>query len=323
VRIDRPVSGLARRSRTLLAGEVERTIDAVLAGPLPERVARSVVEHRVLERMVAELGAAYAERGYEDAGGVADELLRSEEMSALLAALVERVLEDPATRRGIAGLLETPELRAAVAATGGGFASDVADALRARLGRWDDGLQTAVRRLLRRHPARVRGSDYGGGLARALALVLDAALVQAAFLVGAGSLGLVLALAGVDATHPAVAAVAALGWAAVGVGYFVGFWSTTGQTPGMRLVGVAVATHAGWGVPPGRAVLRLAGLVASILLLFAGFVPAFVELRRRALPDLLAGTVVLRRSRAPASTGWGDVAGAGEGDPLPRPTAGR
>jgi uncharacterized RDD family membrane protein YckC len=39
--------------------------------------------------------------------------------------------------------------------------------------------------------------------------------------------------------------------------------------------------------------VRLIGLVLAIVPCFAGFLPALVDDRRRALPDLLAGTVVL------------------------------
>ena len=39
----------------LSAPEIARVIDRALAGPLPEEIARSVVRHRVLERVVDEL----------------------------------------------------------------------------------------------------------------------------------------------------------------------------------------------------------------------------------------------------------------------------
>jgi uncharacterized RDD family membrane protein YckC len=42
-----------------------------------------------------------------------------------------------------------------------------------------------------------------------------------------------------------------------------------------------------------RSLVRLIGLGLAIVPLFLGFVPALVDLRRRALQDLLAGTVVL------------------------------
>jgi uncharacterized RDD family membrane protein YckC len=48
-------------------------------------------------------------------------------------------------------------------------------------------------------------------------------------------------------------------------------------------------------LPPSlaRSVVRVFGLFLAIIPLFAGFLPALVDRRRRALPDYLAGTVVL------------------------------
>ena len=60
------------------------------------------------------------------------------------------------------------------------------------------------------------------------------------------------------------------------------------------------ATHAGRvrgpdGSPPsiGRSLVRLIGLLLSIVPLFAGFVPVLFTERRRGLADFLAGTVVV------------------------------
>ena len=41
----------------LSAPEVERAVDRMLAGPLPDAVVRSLVDHRVVERFAAELAA--------------------------------------------------------------------------------------------------------------------------------------------------------------------------------------------------------------------------------------------------------------------------
>jgi len=42
-----------------------------------------------------------------------------------------------------------------------------------------------------------------------------------------------------------------------------------------------------------RAFLRTVGLALAIIPCFAGFLPALFDSRRRALPDYLAGTVVV------------------------------
>ena len=82
-------------------------------------------------------------------------------------------------------------------------------------------------------------------------------------------------------------------WIIVGGGYFVLFWSAAGQTPGMRLTRLRVQRPGGGGISIGRAIVRAVGLALAIIPLFAGFIPALFDERRRALPDYLAGTVVL------------------------------
>ena len=90
-----------------------------------------------------------------------------------------------------------------------------------------------------------------------------------------------------------VGALLASGWMLIAGTYFVLFWSSAGQTPGMRLLRVHV--HGPAGDPPsiGRSLVRLVGLVLAIVPMFAGFIPVLFTERRRGLPDFLAGTVVV------------------------------
>ena len=135
---------------------------------------------------------------------------------------------------------------------------------------------------------------YGGIATRGVGLGIDAALANLIVLCVGALLGLVGSLVGGD-LHPQwlAALLAAIGWLlAVGL-YFTVFWSTTGQTPGMRLMGLRVV--AADGEPPHffRAIVRLIGLGLAIIPLFAGFLPVLFDSRRRALQDFLARTVVI------------------------------
>jgi uncharacterized RDD family membrane protein YckC len=89
----------------------------------------------------------------------------------------------------------------------------------------------------------------------------------------------------------AIGAVIAIGWS---IAYFAYFWSSRGQTPGDRLLGLQVL-RAGSGEPPhlGRAVVRVLCLPLSAIPLCAGFLMILVDSQRRALHDHLAGTVVI------------------------------
>jgi uncharacterized RDD family membrane protein YckC len=139
-------------------------------------------------------------------------------------------------------------------------------------------------------------SPYAGIATRGIALAIDAAIANGLYIVGAALLGLIGSLVG--DLHPQwlVALIAAIGWSIVVGGYFVLFWTTTGQTPGMRLMRLRLVTYRGERVHFVRALIRLGGLVLAIIPLFAGFLPVLVDERRRALQDFLARTVVLHVS---------------------------
>jgi uncharacterized RDD family membrane protein YckC len=138
--------------------------------------------------------------------------------------------------------------------------------------------------------------SYGGIATRGIALAVDAAIANGIYLVVAALLGLVTSLVG--DLHPQwlVALIAAAGWALLVGGYFVLFWSATGQTPGMRMMRLRVVTYRGERVHFVRALIRLGGLALAIIPLFAGFLPVLVDERRRALQDFLARTVVVHVS---------------------------
>jgi uncharacterized RDD family membrane protein YckC len=144
---------------------------------------------------------------------------------------------------------------------------------------------------------------YAGLATRALALAIDVAIAQAIVFAGGAVLALVASLVGdlkLDTTLGRVLAASA--WAVTVGAYFVTFWSTVGQTPGMRIMDVRV-TMAG-GEPPsvGRSLVRLIGLVLAIVPLFTGFLPVLVDDRRRGLHDFLAGTAVLHSGMEPPPT---------------------
>jgi len=76
-------------------------------------------------------------------------------------------------------------------------------------------------------------------------------------------------------------------------GYFIFFWSMTGQTVGNAFLGLRIVTTQGRRVPIWRAVLRLAGYVISFATLFIGFLWIVVDNRRQGLHDKIAGTYVI------------------------------
>ena len=89
------------------------------------------------------------------------------------------------------------------------------------------------------------------------------------------------------------ASLAGTGWFLAIGAYFVAFWSTTGQTPGMRALRVRVVGPSGRPPSAPRSLVRFIGLILAIVLLFVGFLPVLFDDRRRGLHDFLSGTVVV------------------------------
>jgi uncharacterized RDD family membrane protein YckC len=135
---------------------------------------------------------------------------------------------------------------------------------------------------------------YVGLVTRALAFALDAALINAVALLTAAVLFLAGSIVNVpeDLEKFAIAAGGAL-YVLWVVGYFVTFWSTTGQTPGSRALHIRVRPAQGERLLPRRALLRFVGLTLAAIPLFAGFLLILVDDRRRGLQDRLARTVVI------------------------------
>ena len=75
--------------------------------------------------------------------------------------------------------------------------------------------------------------------------------------------------------------------------YYVLFWTTVGQTPGMALLGLRLLRSDGGKVGPVTALKRFLAVTLSMLTLGVGFLMVLVTERRRTLHDLLAGTVVV------------------------------
>ena len=138
-----------------------------------------------------------------------------------------------------------------------------------------------------------RPVPYAGIATRAVALAIDVAIAHVIVFAGGAVLALVASLVGDARLDGLETVLAAISWLCVVGAYFVLFWSTTGQTPGMRVMGLRIVTSTGTHPGVSRSAIRLVGLGLAIVPLFAGFIPVLVDDRRRALQDFLAGTVVL------------------------------
>lgn len=305
----RPARAAARSGRSVVTGEAERAIDGVMAGPLPEAVARSLIEHRVVERVAAEVvasgeleAAVLSALEHEQTERLVLGLLQSPALERIVAdamasrltvELTERMLRSPEFGRALKHVLASPEVRGALTQQTTSLGGEAAAAIRSGARRRDDSAESRVRRRSRSsRPSETRPTEYAGLATRGVALVVDALLAQLIFLIGGALIGLVASLFGRLRPEWLVGALAGAAWLLVVATYFVGFWSSTGQTPGMRLMRLRVVDRGGAPPSAGRSLIRLVGLALAIIPLFAGFLPVLFDDRRRALQDLLAGTVV-------------------------------
>jgi uncharacterized RDD family membrane protein YckC len=261
----------------LSAPEIARLIDNALAAPLPDEVVRSIVRHRVIERVVAELASS----------GELDRLLNAALASPRAVELTDRVLASDATQHALRQLAASPAVRDAITQQTTGFAEELLESVRVSAVKLDDRVEDAVRRR-----ERAERTAFAGIVTRALALAVDAAATIGLYLSVVAVVALVATLVGGLRPQWLVGTLLMLGWILIAGGYFVLFWSSVGQTPGMRLLRLRVQSAGGVAPTVSRSIVRMVGLVLAIVVLFVGFVPVLYDRRRRGLADFLAGTAV-------------------------------
>jgi hypothetical protein len=174
-------NGAATRRRAEIEGRqaLDLALDRALEGPLTEYVTRAVSEHRVIERLAAELIAqgtvtAVVEQALQAglADDIAEKLLEHERTEAIVAAVLEspglermlvrvldspllleltdRLVKSPEMEQVVGHIASSPELRAALAAQSSGLADEMVTGVRRRTAAMDDVAERAVRGWLRR-----------------------------------------------------------------------------------------------------------------------------------------------------------------------------
>jgi uncharacterized RDD family membrane protein YckC len=137
-------------------------------------------------------------------------------------------------------------------------------------------------------------TEYIGLISRTIAFVIDAIIIDLVAVIVAAAAALIVSFFHiphhVETVLKLIGAGLAVLWA---VGYFVAFWSATGQTPGNRLMQIRVVTATGERVKARRGIVRCVGLVLAALPLFAGFALIPFDRKRRGFQDRFAGTVVI------------------------------
>ena len=129
------------------------------------------------------------------------------------------------------------------------------------------------------------GVVFGGFWIRFVAYYVDAILVE------------IIVTALVLAFIPSIAGVLLVSMIVMPA-YFIGFWATIGQTVGMMPFRLRVVRNSDGGrIGFGGAVLRLVGFSIATLPLYLGLIWVAFDSRKRGWHDLIAGSVVIRRTR--------------------------
>jgi uncharacterized RDD family membrane protein YckC len=265
-----------------------------VAGPLVleagKRISRDGSDARTLVRVRAE-AATSAALTAPQLERMLDTALAAPLPDTVVRRLVDQVLASPELDRVVEHVASSPAVRAAVMNQTSSFADEVAARVRERAARLDDAAERTARSLFRRS-ARAHGAPSGGLATRLVAFTVDLVVLATAFLVVAGLAGLGASLVG-DLSDVAVAVLLGVAWTLAAAGYFIFFWSTAGQTPGMRVMRQRVACGRGDAVGVGRAAIRFVVLTFGALVVLAGVPLILLDDRRRGLHDVLAGTVVM------------------------------
>ncbi|MBS1888918.1 MAG: RDD family protein [Actinobacteria bacterium] len=276
---------------------VERALVRVLEGKIVDEavqgaLASDAVKKALLETLDSEL--------FED---VWRQLLASQEIQQM----IERIAE-------------APEVRTAIASQGVGLLGDIGRQF-AKLARdLDDVVERVLRRIFRRR-LRPLPTNRAGAVSRAAAFVIDAVFINLFFTVAAGALTLLVTFFGghADSVPRGVLAVGSLIWLAVVGTYLVGFWALTGQTPGMRFLGIRLDERR---LPLRRAIRRLVGLGLSFVTFGIGFLGIVFGESRRGWDDRMGLTEVIYDERRPAPAPWSTLTAPAPAPPLPADAAG-
>jgi uncharacterized RDD family membrane protein YckC len=135
---------------------------------------------------------------------------------------------------------------------------------------------------------------YAGFASRFLAFAVDVAVITAGFLLILAVINFVASIVtGKNINYNRNDIWVVVGYVVWAFIYFAHWWGLNGKTPGGGLFGVQVLTDDGRDVSGRRAVGRTLAFPLSFLILCLGFLGILLGDRRRALHDVIAGTVVV------------------------------
>jgi uncharacterized RDD family membrane protein YckC len=191
-------------------------------------------------------------------------------------------------------IAEAPEVRAAIAQQGVGLVTDVGRRLTMITEALDDAAERVAHGILRR-PGHEAETNQVGLITRALAAVVDLALISAVLSIGSGLLASIIPAVSGGSDGLSIWGILTFGVVGfvIGGSLFVAFWALVGQTPGMRFLSIHLDAHGSREIGVRRATRRLFAIPISLVPLGLGFFAILMSPERRGWHDRIAGTTVL------------------------------
>jgi uncharacterized RDD family membrane protein YckC len=284
------------------------------------RALRSPAVERAIVRVLVEQNAV---------GRALEQALTSEEVAdAIVKALDtevadrvwEEILASPKAQMLVERIAEAPEVRAAIAQQGVGLITDVGRRLTVLTEALDDAAERVVHGMLNR-PGHEAETNQVGLVTRAVAGIVDLALISALLSIGSGLLASIVPAATGGSDGLSIWGVLTFGVIGflIGSAIFVAFWALVGQTPGMRFLSIHLDANGSQEIGLRRAIRRIVAIPFSLLPAGLGFLAILLSPERRGWHDRFAGTTVLYDEEA-ARAPWSQLERKPEASPPSPPS---
>jgi uncharacterized RDD family membrane protein YckC len=172
-------------------------------------------------------------------------------------------------------------------------------------------------------PGHEAETNQVGLVTRALAAVVDIALISALLSIGSGLLASIIPAISGGGDGLSIWGVLTFGVIGFLIGgtIFTAFWALVGQTPGMRFLSIHLDADGSQEIGLRRAVKRIFAVPLSLIPLGMGFFAILLSPERRGWHDRIAGTTVLYDEQAKLAP-WSQLKQTPQAEP-PSPPADR
>jgi uncharacterized RDD family membrane protein YckC len=285
-------------------------VDKAIEDAVEEAIVRALrspaVERAIVRALNEQNAVASAVERALTSDEVAEAVVRAID-SEVADKVWAEILASPKAQMLVERIAEAPEVRAAITQQGMGLITDVGRRLTAITEAMDDAVERVARRYLRRAVHHEAETNEVGLVTRALAGVIDLALISAALSIASGLIASIVPAATGEGGGLSIWGLLTFGVVGfvLGGSAFVAFWSLVGQTPGMRLLSIHLEVGGSREIGLRRSIRRLLAVPLALLPAGLGFLAILLSPQRRGWHDRIAGTTVVydeEASLAPWST---------------------